>query len=166
MFSTSSATNSDTGAAEDPAADLAVDVAYRPRAVVHVARMMVAIAVVNLVALLLLFIKLDDVRRLLRDATPPPSPASVDTALWITAIGYVAFVVLFPLLTRHVTQGRGWARTATWVLAGVGIVTTLQRLGRHQPSPSRALDLAGFVLDLAIVVLLAARPTNRWFRPR
>lgn len=162
MFSTSSATNSDTSAADDPAAHLA----YRPRAVVHVARMMVAIAVVNLFALLLLFVKLDDVRRLLRDATPPPSPASVDTAVWITVIGYVAFVVLFPLLIRHVTQGRSWARTATWVLAGVGIVTTLQRLGRHQPSPSRALDLAAFVIDLVIVVLLAARPSNRWFRPR
>lgn len=140
--------------------------AYRPRAVVHAARLMIAVAAVNLIALLVLIVKIDDVRRLLRDATPPPSAASVDTAVRVTVIGYVAFLLLFPLLTRHVTQGRNWARVVTWLLAGVGIVTTLQRLGRHQPSPSRVLDVAAFLLCVAVVALLAARPSNLWFRAR
>lgn len=140
--------------------------AYRPRAVVHAARLMIAIAAVNLVALVVLVLTIDEVRRLLRDATPPPSTASVDTAVRITVFGYVAFVVALPLLTRHVTRGRNWARIATWLLAAFGIVTTLQRLGRHQPSPSRALDVLAFVLDVAVVALLAARPVNRWYRPR
>lgn len=144
--------------------ELRPPMAQRPRAVLHAARLMMAIAGVNLVALLVLVLTLDDVRRLLRTATPPPSSASVTTAVWITVVGYVLFAVAFPVLTRPVTLGRNWARVGAWLLAGIGIVTTVQRLGRHQPSPSRVLDVLAFALDVALVALLAARPSNRWFR--
>ncbi|GAB2481830.1 hypothetical protein [Jatrophihabitans fulvus] len=138
----------------------------RPRAVVHAARLMVAAAAVSLVSLVVLLLELDEFRRLLRDVTPPPPEASVDTAVRVTVVGYVSFLLLFPLLARHVTQGRNWARLATWLLAGISLVTTFSRLGRHQPVPTRMLDVAGALLAVGIVVLLLARPSSRFFRPR
>ncbi|SHH54503.1 hypothetical protein SAMN05443575_4044 [Jatrophihabitans endophyticus] len=137
----------------------------RPHAVVTAARLMIATAAVSAISLVVFLVRLDDVRRRLRDATPPPSDASVTTAMTVTALGYVAVLVLFPVLTRHVTQGRNWARLATWGLAGLGVVLTLSTMTRPQLGLARLLEIVGLVLDAAVIALLVLPASSRWFRP-
>ena len=82
----------------------------------------------------------------------------------VTIAGYAAFLLLFPLLTRHVTQRRNWARVATWGLAGLNAVAMLAALGRPQLGLAQLLDGVAMLLDAAIVALLVAPTSSTWFR--
>lgn len=137
----------------------------RPHAVTSAARLMIASAAVSGIYLILTLVDLDDVRHRLRDATPRPSESSVTASLRISLGYYLLALVLLPLFTRHVTQGRNWARLATWTLAGIGVATTLSTLGHDQSGLGRALSLAVLVMEIAIVVLLVAPTSSRYFRP-
>ncbi|MEO9140248.1 MAG: hypothetical protein ABI345_14430 [Jatrophihabitans sp.] len=137
----------------------------RPHSVTTAARLMIVAATVSGVYLIVTLVDLDGVRHRLRDATPRPSEASVTASLTVSLGYYLAVLVLFPLFTRHVTQARNWARLATWALGGIGVAITLSTLGRDESGVSRVLSLVALVLDVAIVALLVAPTSSRYFRP-
>jgi hypothetical protein len=146
--------------------DVAPPLAHRPRSVVNAARSMIALAAASAVTLAVLLVRMDAVRAKLRDATPRPSDGAVSVSMTVTIIGYLAPLVLLPLLTRHVTQGRNWARLATWAVAGIGVVAAVVFLGRPQLGALRVLEIVRLVLDVAVVALLVVPPSSRWFRSR
>jgi len=49
------------------------------------------------------------------------------------------------------------------VLAGLGVLSALTSLAQPEPLLTRILSLIGAVIDVAIVVLLAQRPSNAYF---
>jgi magnesium-transporting ATPase (P-type) len=76
----------------------------------------------------------------------------------------IIFVVLYALLALQVGKGKNWARIVTWILAGLGVLGSLTSFAQPEPAVSRVVTLVGGVIDLAIIVLLAQRASNQYFR--
>jgi hypothetical protein len=74
--------------------------------------------------------------------------------------------VLYILLALQVGKGKNWARIVTWVLASLGVLSGLAALAQPEPALSRILSIIGLLVDIAIIVLLAQRPSNEYFRRR
>jgi hypothetical protein len=63
-----------------------------------------------------------------------------------------------------VGKGTNWARIVTWVFGGNAIVGAPLSFVQYVPVASHVVSIATGVVDLAIVVLLALRPSNDYFR--
>jgi hypothetical protein len=98
------------------------------------------------------------------------SPQKLDDALNAAiAIGVVIgliYIVLYVLLALQVGKGKNWARIVTWVLAALGVIGALSAFAQPEPATSRVLTLIGGLIDLAIIIFLAQRPSNEYFRRR
>jgi uncharacterized membrane protein len=76
----------------------------------------------------------------------------------------VIFIVLYVLLALQVQKGKNWARIITWILAAFGVLNALSSLAQTNTGGSRATGLIGGVIDLAIIILLAQKASNDYFR--
>lgn len=95
--------------------------------------------------------------------------------LIFAAIVNVVILVLYGLLAVQVRQGRDWARIVTWVVSGLFITfAVIGLLGQlvFSTSPFRAplittvLAVIMLAIDIAVVTLLALRPSNAYFARR
>lgn len=89
---------------------------------------------------------------------------AVNVAITVGVVIAIIFIALYVLLALQVGKGKNWARIVTWVLAGLGLLSALTSLAQPEPAASRVLTLIGGVIDLAIIVFLAQRPSNEYFR--
>lgn len=138
--------------------------ARRPRSVSTAVRLMLVQAALSAASLVALLGQLGEFRAMLRRTNPAPSEHTVNAAVTVSATFYVAFLVLYVALTRHVAAGRPWARLTTWVLVAVGALAALSTLGQPEPGLRRALGLLSFPVGAAIALYLALDASNRWFR--
>ncbi|MDQ2748089.1 MAG: hypothetical protein M3Y44_00915 [Actinomycetota bacterium] len=90
----------------------------------------------------------------------------VNAAVTIGIVIGLVFIVLYVLLALQVGKGKNWARIVTWVLAGLGVLSGLASFAQPEPALSRILGVIGLLIDIAIIVLLAQRPSNEYFRRR
>ncbi|MDT4963039.1 MAG: hypothetical protein QOF87_2686 [Pseudonocardiales bacterium] len=90
----------------------------------------------------------------------------VNAAVTIGIVIGLIFTVLYILLALQVGKGKNWARIVTWVLASLGVLSGLAALAQPEPALSRILSIIGLLVDIAIIVLLAQRPSNEYFRRR
>jgi hypothetical protein len=90
----------------------------------------------------------------------------VNAAVTIGIVIGIIFTVLYVLLALQVGKGKNWARIVTWVLASLGVLSGLASLAQPEPAPSRILSIIGLLVDVAIIVFLAQRPSNEYFRRR
>lgn len=88
----------------------------------------------------------------------------VNTAITVGIVVGIVFIVLYVLLALQVRNGRNWARIVTWVIAGLGVLSALSSLAQPEPALSRVVSAISAILDIAIIVLLAQRPSNQYFR--
>lgn len=91
---------------------------------------------------------------------------AVNAAIAIGIVIGIIFTVLYVLLALQVGKGKNWARIVTWVLAGLGVLSGLVSLGQPEPALSRVLSIIGLLIDIAIIVFLAQKPSNEYFRKR
>ena len=139
-----------------------------PREVIWASLLMfvqVGVAVLNAIIQLA---DADGFRDSIREASPNLTPDEVDAAytlgvIFTVVIGLI-FAALYLLLAIQVRKGKNWARIVTWVLAGLGLLFGLLGLAADAPAFSRLFGLVGILLDAAIIVLLAMRPSNEYFR--
>lgn len=84
----------------------------------------------------------------------------------ITVGSVIGLVVigLYILLALQVRKGKSWARIVTWVLAGLAVLSGLAAFAQPAPVLSRLVGLVTLVVDVAIIVLLALRPSSEYFR--
>ncbi len=61
-------------------------------------------------------------------------------------------------------RGESWARIVTLVIAGLGVLSGLAAFVQPAAGLSRALGVVALVIDVAIIVLLAQRPSSQFFR--
>jgi hypothetical protein len=138
-----------------------------PPPVANAAKLMLLRAALNLLGLLVLLGTRSSLKDQIRNADPTLSPAELDTAVTTTiAAGLVfgiVFIALYVLLALQVRKGKNWARIVTWVLAGVSALSGLASLAQPIPGLSRILGLVTLLLDAAIIVLLALRPSSQYF---
>ena len=70
------------------------------------------------------------------------------------------------LLALQVQKGKNWARVITWIIAALGVLSALASLAQTTTGGSRVASLVGGVVDLAIIILLAQKASNDYFRKR
>jgi len=97
------------------------------------------------------------------DGLTPYDQMIGEVTVWVILIAILS-TALYALLARQVLAGARWAQVVVWFLAGanaffgiVGLITAA-RLGW-----SDALGVVGIAMDVALVVLLAARPSAAHF---
>ena len=77
------------------------------------------------------------------------------------------FTAVFALFVWFAWRGHNWARVILWVLAGLGIAFGLVGVSAGSPMPVlTALSTFELLFDIVGVVLLAAKPSNEWYRFR
>lgn len=141
-----------------------------PAPVQNAVRLMFARAALSVLGVIAALATKDTLREDLRQRNPGASADRLETlvnaAITIGIIVGIVFIVLYLLLALQVRKGKNWARIVTWVLAGLGVFGGLTSLLQDAPAVSRIVSLIGGLLDLAIIVLLAQRPSNEFFRRR
>jgi hypothetical protein len=151
----------------EPVRDLA-PLGPPPPPVANAVKLMLLRAALNLLELPLLFATKDSLRDQIRKANPAGSQSTLDRALTAslvaaTVVGLV-FIVLYVLLALQVRKGKNWARIVTLVIAGLGVLSGLAAFVQPAAGLSRALGVVALVIDVAIIVLLAQRPSSQFFR--
>jgi hypothetical protein len=134
--------------------------------VVNAVRLMVLRAAIGLVSIVVLFVTRDELKKRILERTPTASDSSINTALAVGAVVGIVILVFYLVLARLVRKGVNWARIVTWVIAGLGILGAVTTFTQPEPPLSRVLGIVVGIIDIAIVVLLAQRPSNEYFRRR
>ena len=139
-----------------------------PSTVVNAFRLMLLTAALSAVGIIVVLATRDDLRNRIRRTVPDEDPARLDsmlnTAVTITVVVAVVFLVLYVLLAFRVRAGRNWARIVTWVLAALGVLGLVSAILSTATPVSRVLSVVQGLADIAIIVLLAQRPSNDYFR--
>ena len=139
-----------------------------PPPVENAVRLMFARAALGVLGLIVLFLTKDSLREQIQRSDPSLSTGTVDTAttaaLTFSSVLGIVFLALYLLLALQVRKGKGWARIVTLVLAGLGVVSGLASLLGTAPALSLGLAVLTLALDIAIIVLLAQRRSNEYFR--
>ena len=76
----------------------------------------------------------------------------------------IILIVLYVLLALQVRKGKNWARIVTWVLAGLGALGGVTNLAQPQAALTKVIAGIELVLYVVLIVLLALKPSNDYFR--
>ncbi len=140
-----------------------------PAPVLTAVKLMFVRAVLGLLSLLTLFATKSSLKAQILKANPTADTSKIDTllsaAIGVSVVIGLVFVVLYVLLALQVRNGRNWARIVTWVVAGLGVLSGLASMMQPAPALTRVLTLIAVVLDIAVIVLLAQRPSGAYFKP-
>ncbi len=138
-----------------------------PSTVVNTVRLMYLSAVLALIGAAAAFLTKDEFKTIIAKDTGLTGN-ELDTALTLalgTALVFgLVFVALWLVLARFVGQGKNWARIVTWVVAAFGVLGLVGIVGL--PPLTVVLSVAGGIIDLVIIVLLAMKPSADYFANR
>lgn len=136
-----------------------------PPPVALAARLMLLRSAVSIVSVIVQVVTWDDLKRRYLDKHPDVRPGTVDATLTFAVVFSVVLLVFYAFLAFQVRRGTNWARIVTWVIAGLGIVGALISFGQPDSALSRGLGIVIGLIDVAVVVLLLQRDSNRYFVP-
>ena len=139
-----------------------------PPSVDNAVKLMLARAAIGVLSLLVLLTTKGSLKNQILQANPSFDPARIDSAATVAiTVGIVIgliFIGLYVLLAMQVRKGKSWARIVTWILAGLAVLSGLAAFGQPVPMFSRLLGFVTLVIDVAVIVLLALRPSSEYFR--
>jgi predicted membrane channel-forming protein YqfA (hemolysin III family) len=139
-----------------------------PSTVQNAVRLMFAIAALGIIGIIIVFTDKSALRKAIRDANSSYSTSqlndAVNTAVAVAAVIAVILVVLYILLALQVRKGKNWARIVTWVLAGLGALGAISNLAQPQAALTKVIAVIELVLYVLLIVFLAMRPSNDYFR--
>jgi hypothetical protein len=138
-----------------------------PSSVRNAVRLMFVNVAIGVLGLIALFATKDTLKKEIlkhhRSYSTSKLDDAVNAAVTIGTIFAIVFIVLYVLLALQVGKGKNWARIVTWVLAGLGVLGALTTFAQPEPAVSRALGILGGLVDLAIIIFLALRPSSEYF---
>jgi hypothetical protein len=137
-----------------------------PTAVQNTVRLMLLRSAISVISIIVVFATRHDLERRIRARTPNTSDAAIHSALAVAAVTGIVILLFYVFLAFQIRRGANWARIVTWVIGGLGILGALVSLGQPDPPISRILGVIVALIDLAVVILLATRESNRYFKPR
>lgn len=139
-----------------------------PPSVITAVRLMLTGAALSVLGIIVLVATKDTLKKEIAKRNTGYSPQKLDDALnafiVLTVVIAIIIVVLYVLLAFQVRKGKNWARIVTWVLAGLGVLAGLASFAQPEPALSRVLTIVGALIDVGIIVLLAGKPANEYFR--
>jgi uncharacterized membrane protein YhaH (DUF805 family) len=122
----------------------------------------------GLISVLVTFMFQDGIRDNIRDKHPDDSTGEIDhlvnNTVVLTAVVLVIVVALYAGLAVQVSRGQQWARVATWALAAFSVIDAIGSLAGDDAVGSRVLGVTQGVIEVVIVVLLALRSNNHFFK--
>jgi hypothetical protein len=116
------------------------------------------------IGLLVLFADKDGFKKKILESAPDTSDSTIDSAITLTAVVAIVFLVLFALLAWQVGRGKNWARITTWVFAGLGVVSGLVALAQPALLVTRIDGILALLIDVVVIVLLARPASSEYFR--
>jgi hypothetical protein len=141
-----------------------------PSSVVNATRLMFVSAALGVIGLIVLLASKSSLRDQIAKKNPDYDAHKLDTvvnaAVAVGIVFGVIFIVLYVLLALQVQKGKNWARVITWIIAALGVLSALASLAQTTTGGSRVASLVGGVVDLAIIILLAQKASNDYFRKR
>ena len=137
-----------------------------PSTVVNAVRLMLLRSAIGVISVIVLFATKDDLKKRILKDTPSASNSTVNAELGVAAGIGIVILVFYVFLAFQIRKGANWARIVTFVIAGLGILGALISFGQPDPPLSRALGIVVALIDVAVVVLLASGPSNRFFKRR
>jgi uncharacterized membrane protein (DUF485 family) len=139
-----------------------------PSTVQNAVRLMFVLAALGVIGLIIVFADKDALRKAVEDANPNYDTTQLDnavnTGVTVGAVIGIVLIVLYVLLALQVRKGKNWARIVTWVLAGLGVLGGVTNLAQPQAALTKIVAGVELVLYIALIVLLAMRPSNEYFR--
>jgi len=108
----------------------------------------------------------DAIRRSNPNLTPDQVNSAYAVGVGIAIFFGLVFAVLYILLAIQVRKGKNWARIVVWVLAGLGVLSGLLGLAAPTIGLDRLFGILQLLVDAGIIVLLALKPSNDYFRAR
>lgn len=141
-----------------------------PARVMNAVRLMFLSAAVGIAGLVALVATKSSLRSAIASENPNYDSHKLDTAV-NAAVGAgvvvgVILIVFYLLLALRVRKGKNWARIVAWVMTGLLVLSALSSFAQPAAVLSRSLSLVGGALDIAIIVLLAGKDSNAYFRRR
>lgn len=141
-----------------------------PASVVNAARLIVVRIVLALLGVIVTLTTQDSLRSAMAKASPTLDQHSLDVAMGVAIAVSVAFAVAFAILwgvlAWLIVKGKNWARIVIWVFAGLALFFGLLALVQPSGVLSVVMNVIDVGLDVAIIVLLAQRPSAEFFRRR
>lgn len=141
-----------------------------PKEVMRAVQLMFARVALGVLSTILAFASADSIKDSIRENDPNLTASEVDSAfavaIGITIFFGLVFAALYVLLAIQVRKGKNWARIVTWVLAGLGVLGGLLALLGDGTGLEKGLGLIVLLVDIAIIVLLAMKPSNEFFAAR
>ncbi|MGI8578671.1 MAG: hypothetical protein ACR2KG_12345 [Nocardioidaceae bacterium] len=141
-----------------------------PPPVTMAVRLMFITAALGVVSLIVLFLTKSSLKTAIRNSNPSYDPNKLDTAVnaavTISIVIGIIFIVLYVLLALQLPKAKNWARIVTWVITALGVLSALASLAQAGSLANRIVNIIAGLLDLAIIILLAQRPSNDFFRRR
>jgi hypothetical protein len=138
-----------------------------PREVDLTSKLMFVRAGLALLGAILTFAFGDTIRDAIREADSSLTEDEVDTAYAVSVAVAIFFGLLFGgiyvWLALQIRGGKNWARVTTFVVAGIGVAFGLFGLLGEAPALSRLIGVVVLLIDAAIIVLLAMRPSSEFF---
>ncbi len=136
-----------------------------PPTVTRAVQVMFASAALGIVAVIVGFATKDSMREQILENDPDIEDIDtvVNVALAFSAVVGILFTALWILLAVMVRKGKNWARITTWVVAGLGLIFSLVALLDPPTALGAILTAITALLDIAVIVLLALRPSNEFF---
>ena len=139
-----------------------------PSTVVNAVRIMVALAALAAVGIVVLFAQKDELRDAIRNNNNSYTTKQIDDAVTIgvsvAAVIFAILIVLYVLLALQVRKGKNWARIVTWVFSGLFALSALSNLTGTEATLTKVISGIDLVLYIVLIVLLAMRPSNDYFR--
>ena len=139
-----------------------------PSSVINAVRLMYVSAALGILGMILLFVTKDELKKSIQENDAKLSGTELDNAvngvLAIAVVLAIIFTVLWLVLANFVQKGKNWARIVTWILAAIGVLSVLGSFG--QPPLNVVLAIIGGVINIAIIVLLALKPSSEYFSSR
>lgn len=136
-----------------------------PMTVARAVQVMFASAALGIVGLIVAIATKDSLRDQILENDPDIENIDtvVNATLTFSIVVGLFFTALWVWLALMVRQGKNWARIVTWVVAGLGLLVSVIGLIDPVTALNAILTGLGAILDLAVIVLLAMRPSNEYF---
>lgn len=139
-----------------------------PATVSRAVMLMYLSAALGVIGLILAIASRDTIKERLLESNP--NIENVDavvtgTVVFSIVIGLI-FIALWIWLAMMVSKGRNWARIVTWVIAGLGAIFAVVALVNPNTALDAVLAVIEGLVDIAVIVLLAMRPSNEFFARR
>jgi hypothetical protein len=139
-----------------------------PSTVQNAVRLMFALVALGVISLIVVFADKNSLRDAIESHDPSFDTSQVDsavnTAVAVGAVIGIILIVLYVLLALQVRKGKNWARIVTWVLSGLGALGSVSNLAQPEAALTKIVAVSELVLDIVLIVLLALRPSNDYFR--